>query len=700
MNSPAAAPDTRTEPHAAPDMAALPGLAASRVRWILRACVRLTPPGCLPLVAVLAALGLAAIAAGWWAALPARLPGDEWYDLGRVFELSSRTLFALAQSPDAPPRPTLATLGVRLVMAGVGLLALGCALWALRRPVQRQLMGWARDVRLVRVDDDAGRGVLAAPSPATTVLVVSPDEVAWSARHLMVGLDAAFLAKTLPRCAAHVQELLALDRDSRINLELVRRLIECRAGGAPARLGRLRLRLDPPLLRAALGREAEFATVAADARLVSLPETRCRQLLRAQPPNKVRLLGGARRAALVIVGLGDTGLEFFPRLCAQAQSCHGERPVIVLVDTGAGSIARQITHAWPALSLSVELHAVTIEARLPDSAERLLAHLTDRGFVPTCIYLALEERSLAEAWDQQLALACRTLGEGSPLVLSVIHRRNAPADSSLLAEEEALDALPRQLHEAFLREAAAHHAAPRPASVPWARLPFEYQEANRSAADHFWAKACDLNLRIVPRSAAAQTLPAAAADLERLAAAEHRRWCADRALFGWRVGPERAEARHLNPALVPWGALAEEEREKDREVLRRMPDALAAGGLGLQPFADLALPHEPAERMSATAILSAAAHAAAQVAPWAIPHLIVAVEDAAGFLLAEQLAAHPEVAVSLVLAQPLAGFALAAGRPSGAAGALGEAAWSLRLTRPEAIAGVLHAWPTLAVEGP
>jgi hypothetical protein len=677
----------------------LPGLAAPRMRWILRACVRLAYPGCLPLAAATLAVGLVAIAAGWWAALPARLPGDEVYGLERVFELTSHTLLGLPQAPDSPPRPALAALGICLAVAGVSLLALGGALWALRRPVQAWLMRWARAVRLVRVDDEAGRSILAAPSAATTVRVVPAAELAWSSRHLMVGLDAAFLARTLPRCAPRVHDLLALDPESAVNLQLVRRVIECRSTVASAPLERLRLRVDPPLLRAAIGKEAEFAAAATDSRLVSLPETRCRQLLRAQPPNKVRLVGVERRAALAIIGMGDIGLEFFPRLCAQAQSSRSERPVIVLVDTGAGSIARQILQAWPALALSVELHSVTLEAHLPQSAGRLLSHLRDRGFMPTCIFLALEERALAEAWDRELGLAVRTLGEGSPLVFTVIHPRDAPAEASLLAEDEALDVLPRRLHELWLRDAAARHAAPGPASVPWPRLSFEYQEDNRSAADHYWAKACDLNLRIVPGSAGTAPLPAAP-DLEKLAAAEHRRWCADRALFGWRVGPERAETRHLHPALVPWSALGDEEREREREELRNMPAELAAGGFGLQPLADLALPHGAAERLNAPAILAAAEHAAARVAPVSIPHLIIAVEDAADFLLAEQLASRTDVAVSLVLAQPLAGFALAAGRPAAAAAALGEAAWTVWLTRPEATAAVLGAWATLSLHSP
>ena len=667
-------------------------LTAAQLRWILAACVRLALPGCLPLVAAVLLLGLAAIVFGWWSALPAHLPGDELYGLQRVLELTLRTIFALPQEPDAPARAALTAVGVGLTLTGTILLLLGILLWVLRRPLQRVLMRSARRLRLVRVDDQSARWIAASASSTATVRLVPYGRVGWSTRHLTVALDGAFLDRTVPPCAPRVQDLLALDADSNVNLELARRVTKCRTATHQAPLEHLRVRIDSPQLRASVGREAEFASAAADGRLVSLPQIRCRQLLRAQPPNKVQVLGIERRPALAIVGLGDTGLEFFPRLCAQAQSSRWPRPVIVLVDTAASSITRQIAQSWPALALSVELHSVTLEARLPDSAGRLLATLRDRHLLPTSIFLALEERSLAEAWDSELGLAARTLGEVSPLVFSVIHPRGAPAESSLLAEDEALDALPRQLHESFLRAAIA----PGPACVPWSQLSFEYQEDNRSAADHFWAKARDLNLLIVRGGSGDVSLPP---ELDKLAAAEHRRWCADRALFGWRVGPEHAEARHLNPALIPWSSLAEVERERERGALRSMPAHLAAGGFGLKSLIDLKLPLSASAREVA-AILSAAHTAARQRGPNCVPHFVVAVEDAAGFELAEALASHTDVAVSLVLGQPLAGFALGAGRPAAAAAELTDAAWSVWFTRPDAVAANVNAWSALPLQAP
>ena len=107
--------------------AALLTLEAGHLRWIQAACVRLSLPGCLPVVAAALLLGTVGIALGWWVALPAHLPGDELYGLERVLELTLRTLAGFAQAPDAPTQGTLTVVGMWLVVAGAVCLAVGAA---------------------------------------------------------------------------------------------------------------------------------------------------------------------------------------------------------------------------------------------------------------------------------------------------------------------------------------------------------------------------------------------------------------------------------------------------------------------------------------------------------------------------------------------------------------------------------------------
>jgi hypothetical protein len=62
---------------------------------------------------------------------------------------------------------------------------------------------------------------------------------------------------------------------------------------------------------------------------------------------------------------------------------------------------------------------------------------------------------------------------------------------------------------------------------------------------------------------------------------EHRRWCADRWLEGWRHGLHRDDARRIHPDLCDWEALPPEETRIDRDMMAGICRALASTGKGV-----------------------------------------------------------------------------------------------------------------------
>jgi hypothetical protein len=646
---------------------------------------------------MLIVFGVAAVALGWWQSLPVILPGDEFYGVERVAELTTHTVTGSRQAPDAPTAGGLIKTGVGAAAAGVIVLALGALIRGLKAFIHVRLMSSARDLRLVLADDDAGIGIAGASSQSTTVRLLQPEMQSRSEPGLSALLSSDFLARTLPRCAGHVRELLALSRDTDSNLELARGLMACRRRAAPiVPLHRVRVRIDRRPQRLSVGREglAEFAETGTDVALSSLPETRCRGLLRKQPPNKVRTVELEGRPALVIVGLHETGIELLARACAQAQSPHLDPLVIVIVDAQALAVARDLGLAYPALSVAVDLVAVALEASLPQSAATLLSKLAVEGLTPTSILIALEDPSLTDAWDRELALAGRTFGYPSPLVLPVLHPGRQHSDRSLLVDEEELDALPRQRHAAYLERWRQSGEPASAATVDWPALPFDYQEDNRSAADHLWTKARDLDLWIVPGVPGLAALPSSS-DVEPLAMAEHRRWVASRAIAGWRFGAPRSEALRIHPSLVSWLDLDEAERDKDRNTVLELSQMFAASGLRLQQLDSFALPENVCCGRNLADIMFLVGRAARRGADGAVLHLVMAIDSADSFRLAQEIAARTDVALSMVLAQPLSGLAIAAGQLPAAAATLMEAAWTIWLTRSDAVERVLSRWPSL-----
>jgi hypothetical protein len=646
-------------------------------------------PACVPIAVCAILLGIASVAAAWWSVLPAILPGDELFNVERVAGLTLRTLVDWAQPPDAPSTPWLAKDGIYAVIAGVVILFVGIVLNGLRASINDILLRSARDVRLVVLDDAAAAVIAAEPTLLTTVLLGDPSLVGSRSSILTARLDAGFLADTLPHCAANTRELLALGVDADANVDLARRLI---ASSQP--LDRLFIRIDPRELRSSIGRDgfAEFADAAADARLTSLPEARCRCLLRDQPPSKIRLVNREGRATIVVVGLGETGLELLARLCAQAQSPNYDALTIVLVDTEAPAIVRELLDLWPALTLVTELAPLALESRLPQSATSLFRHLNKEEFVPTCVYIALEDAALAAAWEREVGLAVRLIGQDSPLVLSVGHAMDS--DRSLLVREETLELLPRQLHSNYLERRRDAGDGSTPATVEWSRLPFDLQEDNRSVADHLWTKARDMDLRITAGNDDYEA-PSVGRDIEGLAAAEHRRWMASRAVAGWRFGAAQSQSERTHASMIPWSELTESERAKDRNVVRNISRVLRGAKLFVQPLIGVSVARTGVTEGSDGALI-AEARDRARATAGAVPHLLLAVEDARSFRLAQRLTEISDVAVSLVLAQPLIGLAIAAGLPEQAASQLANLAQTVWITHPDAIDDVLGRWPTLA----
>jgi RyR domain len=662
------------------------------MRRILSIINLLSVPSCLPVVFAAVLLGIACEGLGWWRVLPAILPGDEVFNIQRAAGLTARALVGWPQPPDAPPMSDLTTDGIGIVIAGITLLLVGLFLKATRSFTDTWLVRAARDVRLVVLDDPAGAAIANEPTKLTTVLLGDRSLLASKSPILSARLDADFLANTLPHVAANTRELLALGVDADANVGLARRLLSLRRELPPLQLlDRLAVRIDPRELRSSIGRDgfAEFADAASDAWLTSLPEARCRRLLRDQPPSKVRLANRPGRAAIVIIGLGETGLELLLRLCAQAQSPSYEPLILVLVDTEAPAVAQEFLDLWPALTLAAEFIPLALEAHLPQSATSLFRHLHKEELVPTCVYIALEDTPLAAAWEREVNLAIRLIGQDSPLLLMV--GAQTDGDANLLAGEETLELLQRQLHSDYLDRPRNIAQPDTPSIADWCRLPFDLQEDNRSLADHLWAKARDLDLRIDPGSGEGR-LHLTDAQVERLAAAEHRRWLASRAVAGWRFEATRADAERVHPSMVPWPQLSESERDKDRNVVRQMPRVLRAAGLCVRPLEGVSLPRSRAIEEEAAALVAELRRCAA---PGAIPHLIVALEDASSFRLARRLTEFPEMAVSLVIAQPMAGLAIAAGMSAQAASQVASAAQTIWVTQPTALGTVLGRWPML-----
>jgi hypothetical protein len=140
------------------------------------------------------------------------------------------------------------------------------------------------------------------------------------------------------------------------------------------------------------------------------------------------------------------------------------------------------------------------------------------------------------------------------------------------------------VHDDYLVRARAEGRSG--ASVrPWDDLGDPDREANRGAAAGLVAELRSVGYLPIPALGwDHETFRFGDDEVEVLAAAEHERWKASRLAEGWRHGPERDDARRINPELVPWTETSEDGRRFNRDYIRQVPAMLARAGFELIPF--------------------------------------------------------------------------------------------------------------------
>lgn len=185
-----------------------------------------------------------------------------------------------------------------------------------------------------------------------------------------------------------------------------------------------------------------------------------------------------------------------------------------------------------------------------------------------------------------VVIAYGRAGEATPVAGLTGRVRFLAAEdlASALDAKDRRDQMAKAVHGAYLdlqRRTRGEAFGSEAAEKPWAELPMGYRDDNRAVADHI-----DHMLRAVGlgrRPVSGQPVAISPAQLESMAAMAHARWMAGKLLDGWRFAEKRDNARRLHPSLIPYEALVEAEKDKDRDQIRAIPHILAI--LGEELFA-------------------------------------------------------------------------------------------------------------------
>ena len=152
----------------------------------------------------------------------------------------------------------------------------------------------------------------------------------------------------------------------------------------------------------------------------------------------------------------------------------------------------------------------------------------------------------------------------------------------------AIEELAQAIHEDYVEAAVGRGEQPpggNGALRPWADLAPDLRQANYAQAADIPNKLRVLGYELAPghgwRPSEIVITPE---QVEAMAVHEHDRWAQDRQRQGWTYGSPRDNARKHHPLLVPWEALDEVEREKDRVTVRNVPWLVEKAGFRVRPL--------------------------------------------------------------------------------------------------------------------
>lgn len=133
----------------------------------------------------------------------------------------------------------------------------------------------------------------------------------------------------------------------------------------------------------------------------------------------------------------------------------------------------------------------------------------------------------------------------------------------------------RYLHE-IMKQAGGASGTKKSGVTEFDDLPADILQSNIDNAVHIPTRLLSVGYRIRPvrKGYKARVLHLDDVEVETMAKVEHLRWSWDRRLNGWTYGKVKDAREKRHPSLVPYDELSENEKEKDRGLVRLTPAIL------------------------------------------------------------------------------------------------------------------------------
>lgn len=297
-------------------------------------------------------------------------------------------------------------------------------------------------------------------------------------------------------------------------------------------------------------------------------------------------LDGQDSPHLLVVGASTFGRAViieFARRWSVTPGTSGPLPV-TLVAHDANQAVAEINERWPFVASTCDLRPMELP---PEQAMLSIAQRPYRSYfcddneeraMATALTAAMRWRPGPGSVVVRLTRLAPRSGTGSALfddlggALDLISIYDAAAQE-IMRDEEPLVAFARGIHQSYVDDALrrGEQLGSRPLLVSWDGLPEDVKDSNLQQATAFVRTLASIRCSVAPRSRLADPFFFRPGEVEQLARGEHEHWQAERQASGWAYGANRNDRRKVHPLLVPWERLSDEDRSRNRAIVRGRP---------------------------------------------------------------------------------------------------------------------------------
>jgi len=398
------------------------------------------------------------------------------------------------------------------------------------------------------------------------------------------------------------KHLVALTGDDGTNVELA---IKARSflrqqNSRPDHQLRIHLHIADTLSKRLEGYPKFFSDAAfAEINFFSVYDLTARIILEQYPPEIFADVFGQKQVHLAIYSFSRLAEHILLEAIRICHFANGSRVRFTILDEHAADREEYLNNAFPRIrelcdiefvQSSVPLRSPRAVSDLPEQLlESVTAHMICFPSDSDSLELALVLRdTLLKTRNSNSPILVR-MQQSSGLAQLLESNRGLPEipdglypfgmfDEALHYENilsDGLDRLARVLHIDYLTRRGDVDIDRRLYSSlsEWHTLPEPERKSNRLQADHLKMKL--RAVRCVTTNVPNPNFQFTDEEAELMAKMEHERWRSNKIFEGWQGGLDRIEGAKVNPYIIDWQDLSEEERLSQVETIRRYPEILS-----------------------------------------------------------------------------------------------------------------------------